>query len=842
MAEINESARTLFEANIDNYIKFRQWCIWYPDLFLDSITPSEGHITLDFDQRFFLRALFRFYSTYTVLPRASGKCITGDSILYTDKGMIEIGSEFNYSKPDGEIITSHDFKILNRYGEQEGTKLGISSGKRKTKKITTNYGYSIEGTLNHPVLIMDEDGEINFKNIGDLKEQDRVVINRKNNLFGNNVNIDRNDELNSWIDGLSKQAKWQIIRHKTPDYLDKDLSYIIGVLIGDGCLTRDDLIILSTKDDYILNKFCEVMERNFSINRDNIKYKNGTVDYVLYGKYIRKYFELIGLKKTNAWGKEIPDIIMTSNKDNVSSFLSGLFDTDGTIGKNGTVTYCTVSEKLAKQVQIALLNFGIISSKIKKKSCNGKYHFIISISGDNVFKFKKEIGFKLSRKQDRMRCITDKYCNTNIDNIPYQKNTLNLFCDNSVSKYKYKKTVKEKLYHSRKGNNELTYYKLDYLLKNSTCGIKELEDHFLNIFSTNYFYDSIVEIEESENFVYDIQTEKTHSFVSNGFVSHNTMIEVLAMVLLCAIFPNLDFVMTAQTKENAASIFGAKIGEIRRFYPLLSKEMKDVKISKNSAEVTFISGSRIFILANQQQSKGQRCHRMNIEESALLNNELFLDVLEPIPAMPRRTVGKQCIANPFELNGQINFLTTAGFRASDEFDRVDKMIDSMANLEGQFSFGADWQLACWYGRGPSKEKMLKKKEENTPLSFAQNYASQWVGASDGALVQIKTLLNCRTLLQPKFDNKDGKEMYLAIDVARSDRGGNQTALAVLEVVRNENGFIKHIDLVNIFTVSGETIFSKQALIIKKTFFEMGCVGAIIDSNGLGKLMPNVAVT
>lgn len=309
--------------------------------------------------------------------------------------------------------------------------------------------------------------------------------------------------------------------------------------------------------------------------------------------------------------------------------------------------------------------------------------------------------------------------------------------------------------------------------------------------------------------------------------------QVLGMVLLCIFYPNLDFAMTAQTKENAASIFGAKINEIRRFYPLLAKEMKDVKISKNSAEVTFISGSRIFILANQQQSKGQRCHRMNVEESALLNNELFLDVLEPIPAMPRRTVGKQCVANPMELNGQINFLTTAGFRASDEFDRVDKMIDSMANLEGQFSFGADWQLACWYGRGPSKEKMLKKKEENTPLSFAQNYASQWVGASDGALVQIKTLLNCRTLLQPKFDNKDNKEMYLAIDVARSDRGGNQTALAILEVIRNENGFIKHIDLVNIFTVSGETIFSKQALIIKRTFFEMNCSGSIIDSNGLG---------
>lgn len=316
--------------------------------------------------------------------------------------------------------------------------------------------------------------------------------------------------------------------------------------------------------------------------------------------------------------------------------------------------------------------------------------------------------------------------------------------------------------------------------------------------------------------------------------SSKTFTQVLSMILICILFPNTEYVMSAQTKNNASGLLEAKVNEIKKFWPMLANEIGKTKFSINEAEVPFTSGSRIFILANSNSSKGQRCHRLNIEEAALLNNELYLDVLEPIPEIPRRTVGKYAMSNPVELNGQINFFTTSGYKGSDEYYRNLFMVDQMAQNEGSFVIGSDWQLSSWYGRSSSKEKMLLRKKNNTSVSFAQNYEERWVGVTEGALVNINKLLKCRSLEEPIMANDGSLEIYLGIDVARADNlKGNQSSVSTLIVERYPSGGLKNILLGNIFTIPGDKTFQEQALIIKKyqTIIMATCI--IVDTNGLG---------
>lgn len=61
------------EKNLDKWIEFSSWMIWYPDLFLDLLRPNEGGITLHPDQRIFLRCATRFFSIYGCFPRGWGK-------------------------------------------------------------------------------------------------------------------------------------------------------------------------------------------------------------------------------------------------------------------------------------------------------------------------------------------------------------------------------------------------------------------------------------------------------------------------------------------------------------------------------------------------------------------------------------------------------------------------------------------------------------------------------------------------------------------------------------------------------------------------------------------------
>lgn len=314
-----------------------------------------------------------------------------------------------------------------------------------------------------------------------------------------------------------------------------------------------------------------------------------------------------------------------------------------------------------------------------------------------------------------------------------------------------------------------------------------------------------------------------------------TMVEVMGMVHACIFFPDIEISMTAQTKENASSILEDKWRELIRFYPLLKNELDgNPSFQKDSAEIKFLSGGRIDILANQQSSKGQRRKRLNIEEAALLNNALFQDVLEPIPNVPRRTIGKEAKINPEEMNGQIHFFTTSGFRGSDEYERNVRMVDEMAELKGKIVLGSDWQLAVQYGRGEPKSAILDKKSKLSSIFFAMNYESKWVGAAENALVDINKLIDLRTLSKPELTGKRDEIYVLSVDVARSQsKNNNQTSIAVLKVKKNNDGKLIRVSLVNLINLPNGLNFSAQAIEVKRIRRLFNAKTVVVDVNGLG---------
>lgn len=312
-----------------------------------------------------------------------------------------------------------------------------------------------------------------------------------------------------------------------------------------------------------------------------------------------------------------------------------------------------------------------------------------------------------------------------------------------------------------------------------------------------------------------------------------TFVEMLGLYLVAILYPDCNLSMSAQTREASAKLIKEKHNEIKKYYPLIASDIIKENLSKDTAEIIFASGSKIDNLANNQSSKGLRRHRFNMEESALINDIIFQDALEPIPNVPRRTIGKLGLINPDELSGQIHFLTTAYFKNS-EYERNLQMFDEMADLKGVVVLGSDWQLACEYGRGETKTQILAKKEKLSPVFFATNYESRWVGSTDNCLVDINKLMDLRTL--PKAELKgDGKsEYYISVDVARSTKtSNNQTSISIGKVKRDKNEKVKHIQLVNLVNLPNGMNFTGQAIIIKqlKTIFKAKKV--ILDGNGLG---------
>ena len=332
----------------------------------------------------------------------------------------------------------------------------------------------------------------------------------------------------------------------------------------------------------------------------------------------------------------------------------------------------------------------------------------------------------------------------------------------------------------------------------------------------------------------DIRFQSMYGVFSRGYAK--TYTEVLDDFIVAILNPNITLSVTAQTRENAAALLQDKTNEILTHYPLLENEIEYKRFSKNDAIIKLKNGATITNLANSQTSKGRRRHRIKIEESALLNNALFEDALAPIVEVPRTTSGSLALVDPEEMNFQIHFFTTSGYRGSDEFARSVRMVNGMRNLTGDIVLGSSWRLPCYYGRGSSKTQILKKKRNSNPIFFAQNYEQKWVGCADNALVDVNKLMATRTLEEHVLEaQRETDEYYIGVDVARSENtNNNQSAIVVIKVIRNPvNKRVAELQVVNVLGVTNKMNFKNQACMIKKLKNQYHAKMVIVDGNGLG---------
>lgn len=328
--------------------------------------------------------------------------------------------------------------------------------------------------------------------------------------------------------------------------------------------------------------------------------------------------------------------------------------------------------------------------------------------------------------------------------------------------------------------------------------------------------------------------KSTYTVVTRG--ASKTFTQLLSLYLMGIFYPSIKLSVTAETKEQAVSIFKDKHTELTtQWFPFLQDEIQTAQFAKDTALVVFQNGSRIDVVANQQSSKGLRRNRGNIEESARLNNELYKDIIEPIFNIPRRTMSGTI--DPRELHGSVNFFSTAGFKGTEEYLRSLTMVDDMAKCKGKFVFGAGWELPVHFGLMTKKWVLdIKNDETTSPIAFAQNFSSTWVGAGTGALVSMDKVQALRYKDIDAELKSDGKSDYIiAMDVARSQsQNNNQSAFVVGKLKRSRNKKVRNVDIVNIVIPPNGLNFREQTIILKRLQKTYNAKMCVIDANGVGK--------
>ena len=441
------------------------------------------------------------------IGRRSGKCVTGDTYVLTNQGVVQIKDLDNGTEA---VYQPLSIQVAQEKGRKARTAYFYNGGVKPVRKITTKNGYQLSGTDNHRVKVMSQHGDIVWRYMSDIQEGDFICIAKGTNLWSKSY-----VDLRPYSEGLNKN------KYSYPEVLDEEWGSLLGMLCGDGSWTDRSRVTITIGEKDFQNKAHTLFKKlmgdtkryNLSSNEDIAVVVKNSIDY---RTLLNRCGWNLDAKPTN---KSVPHVIFKSPKSVVCAFLRGLFETDGTVLVRGAVGYTSASETLAREVQMLLCNLGIVSSLIVTK--DNKYWSVWIRHKHSRRLFKQLIGFCSDRKSDRLRDSLFEYEGEEFLQIPNQESWVELALNTLL-------LSKETMLVLKKVLNSKRYFRYKHLKLLARVAEQQkqtkLADHFNDLLDHDFFYDPVGSIVEGEEKVYDLNVPDGSMFIANGMVNHNTTI------------------------------------------------------------------------------------------------------------------------------------------------------------------------------------------------------------------------------------------------------------------------------------------------------------------------------
>lgn len=400
-----------------------------------------------------------------------------------------------------------------------------NNGVVDTRKIKTSNGFELESSLPHPVLVMGNDGVQTWKNTRDLVVGDRIAIDRGMDIWGD---IDPSE-------GFSFEAKGSGFKkgsHLGELKMTDDLAYLMGLWLAEGSFEKNGRIAITCGDN--VGKFLTTGEISGIKFIEQVKNSNCST-WRVNSQHLLRYMEYIGMPMCCAAEKTIPQWVFNGKKSWAASFVAGMFDGDGHVLKTGKkVGYTSASKDMVAKLQLLLSNFGIISGYNYVAGRMGAPGALVNFSGNcyqlgvfgtNIGVFRDNITLRIDRKQKLLKQAKILEWSRH-DGVPNQQENVAAVIAMCGDKNKRARLsvgkricVDAVLYK----NADISYRSLEEFVRryDFAKGSKEY-DALAKHSDDGYYWDVIVDLRSNSSLTYDFTIPDTHSFWSNGFISHNT--------------------------------------------------------------------------------------------------------------------------------------------------------------------------------------------------------------------------------------------------------------------------------------------------------------------------------
>jgi DNA gyrase subunit B len=409
---------------------------------------------------------------------------------------------------------------LYKYDKNEN--ISVKMKKSDINKISSNSWIELSSKTWNKIKKIREEKSISRKKMGEtIKVYDKIIQQWEQKI--DNV-MPRYNQLKKYMDALnlnlssfnynvyipvsdikperlSEKAEFYLHDHinkiKTNLKVDKELAYLIGWYLGDGCHSntiknpnRFTICIGEDKDVYlknIKNAVKKTLDADIIIDKKTPKYYTLHFNSLSFKLLLNKF----GLYSKKAHEKFIPNIFYNVKEDVQKSLLKGLLQSDGYIvtddKSKALIGHCTISKKLAEGIICIYRQLGLLPSITERPV--------------NAFSSKK--------KTDKIRydvSITTK------DSLIKTKDIW-LEHKNSYKLKEYLRKIKsDKCYGKR---------------------IAKISDDFIGL-----KVKQIKKVKVSDKNVYDLSVPMNQNFIAGrgGFLLHNTDGEHIRILLLTFFF------------------------------------------------------------------------------------------------------------------------------------------------------------------------------------------------------------------------------------------------------------------------------------------------------------------
>lgn len=464
----------------------------------------------------------------------SSKCVDGRTLVSTNLGRVRISSlirEEGYRPYEGQL------KLRTRDGWE--TPSHTYKKEADTVTVTSSRGYAITCTHNHPLWVMDSNGLFIWKNAGQLTTLDSICISLTDAFDRNEPRLPSVDYRNR----LKPNEHLQL-----PPKMSSALAYYLGYYLSEGSLSGAGASLTFWNNDPFLRRhYVKVAEELFPFIVGKVK--NYEQDGLLAGKVqfhsrtVGAFLSSLGVKFTHSRDVTIPNCIRQASLKSKRAFIRAYYSGDGGWLNSG-INLVSASEMLIRQMQILLLDFGVVSYRSNGAVVNDVNYYVLHISGEHVDTYMQNIGFSHRRKEEEHFLRKPSHRNTNIRVInaglekrirdtanisPVCNNGVEVFDSDGARRSIRVKSWLTKNYKSAKWWHAWSLSADAGLLAVNHAAFRRLVGDMSWLDTSEYYWDQVSSVTPSgKRWVYDFTLPRDHSFVGNGIICHNTTTLVAA--------------------------------------------------------------------------------------------------------------------------------------------------------------------------------------------------------------------------------------------------------------------------------------------------------------------------